>query len=48
MVVSPRGETFVKTVDSSGSIKSGVYIADLLTSVIEEVGAKSCDTNCYG
>lgn len=39
MVVSPRGETFVKAVDSSGMIKSGSYIADVLTSIIEEVGA---------
>jgi hypothetical protein len=40
MVVSPRGETFVRAVDSTGMIKSGSYIADVLASVIEEVGPK--------
>lgn len=40
MVVSPRGEAFVRAVDSSGMIKTGSYIADVLTSVIEEVGSK--------
>ena len=41
MVVSPRGETFVRAIDSAGSIKSGTYIADVISSVIEEVGAKN-------
>ena len=41
MIVSPRGETFVRAVDSVGSIKSGLYIADVISSVIEEVGAKN-------
>ncbi len=41
MVVSPRGETFVRAVDSAGSIKSGAYIADIIAFVIEEVGAKN-------
>ena len=40
MVVCPRGETFVKSIDSSGAIKSGAYIADVLTTVIQEVGPK--------
>ena len=38
MVVSPRGEEFVRAVDSAGAIKSGAYIAELIASVIEEVG----------
>ena len=41
MVVSPRGETLVRVVDSAGSIKSGAYIVDIIASVIEEVGAKN-------
>lgn len=41
MIVSPRGETFVRAVDSAGMIKSGIYIADVISSVIEEVGAKN-------
>ena len=41
MIISPRGETFVRAVDSSGSIKPGPYIADVISSVIEEVGAKN-------
>ena len=41
MVVSPRGETFMRVVDSSGKIKSGAYIADVLSESIEEVGPKN-------
>ena len=37
MLVCPRGETFIKSIDSSGAIKSGAYIADALVNVIEEL-----------
>ena len=38
MVVFPRGETFIKSIDSSSAIKSGAYIADALMNVIKEIG----------
>ena len=41
MIVSPRGDTFVRGVDSAGSIKSGSYIADVIATVIEDVGAQN-------
>lgn len=41
MVVSPRGETFMRAVDSSGKIKYGAYIADVLNDTIEEVGPEN-------
>ena len=41
MVVSPRGETFIRAIDSTGKIKSGVYIADVLSAIIDEIGAKN-------
>lgn len=40
-VVSPRGECFVKAVDSSGKIKSGLYIANIISETIEQVGVKN-------
>ena len=40
MVVCPRGETFIKSIDSSGAIKSGMYIADVLSTVIQEIGSE--------
>ena len=40
MVFCPRGETFVKSIDSSGAIKSGMYIADVLSTVIQEIGSE--------
>ena len=41
MIVSPRGETFVRAIDSHSLIKSGLFIADILTTVIEEVDPQS-------
>ena len=42
MAVSSRGETFMRAVDSSGKIKSGAYIADVLNETIdEEVGPEN-------
>ena len=41
MIVSPRGETFVWAIDSIGSNKSRLYIVDILSSLIDEVGAKN-------
>ena len=41
MIVSPRGETFVRGADFAGSIKSGPYIVDVISSVIDEVGASN-------
>ena len=41
MIVSPRGEIFVSAVDSAGSIKFGPYIANVISSIIREVGAKN-------
>ena len=41
MVVSPRGETFIRAIDSTGKIKSGAYIADELNDVINEIGANN-------
>ena len=40
MVVCLRGETFAKSIDSSGAIKSGMYIADVLSTVIQEIGSE--------
>ena len=41
MIVSSRGETFVRAIDSHGHIKSRLFIANVITIVIEEVGAKN-------
>ena len=41
MIVSPRGETFVCVVDSAGSIMSWPYIADVISSIIDEVVANN-------
>ena len=41
MAVSPRGETFIRAIDSTGKIKSGAYIADVLNDVIDEIGANN-------
>ena len=41
MIVSPRGETFVRAIDSHGQIKSGLFIVDAITTIIEEVGAQN-------
>ena len=41
MVVSPRGETFIRAIDSIGKIKSGAYIVDVLNDVIDEIGANN-------
>ena len=41
MIISLRGETFVCAIDFAMSIKSGYYIADVISSVIDEVGAKN-------
>ena len=38
MIVSSRGETFLRAIDSSGKIKSGHYIVDVVMQAIEEVG----------
>ncbi|MCO5575692.1 hypothetical protein L7F22_029496 [Adiantum nelumboides] len=39
MLVCPRGECFIKAVDSSRQVKSGSYIAGVIAEVIDEVGA---------
>ena len=41
MVVSPRGETFIRAIDSTGKIKSGAYIVDVLNDIIIEIGANN-------
>ena len=41
MIVLSRGETFVHAIDCTGSIKYGPYIADVISSVIDEVGASN-------
>ena len=41
MIVSSRGETFVCAIDSHGQIKSKLFIIDVITIVIEEIGAKN-------
>ena len=41
MVICPRGECFIKAVDSSGEIKSGAYIASIISDVIDEIGEKN-------
>ena len=41
MVVSLRGETFMRAIDSSGQIKYGAYIANVLNETIEQVGPKN-------
>ena len=41
MVVSPRGETFIRAIDSTGKIKSGAYITDVLNDIINEIGANN-------
>ena len=39
LLCSPKGHKFLKAVDTSGHEKSGQYIADQMTVVINEVGA---------
>ena len=41
MVVSPRGECFIKAVDNAGEIKLGFYIASIISDVINEIGKKN-------
>ena len=41
MIISTRGEMFVCAVDSVVSIKSRPYIANVISSVIDEVGASN-------
>ena len=41
MAVCPHGECFVKAVDSSREIKSGAYIASIISEVIDEIGEKN-------
>ena len=41
MIISPRGEMFFHAIDSTGSIKSRPYIADVISSIIDEVGASN-------
>ena len=41
MIASPKRETFVRAIDPHGQIKSGLFIANVITTVIEEVGAKN-------
>lgn len=38
LLTSPKGQKFLRALDSSGSEKTGQYIADLLTEIINEVG----------
>ncbi len=38
MLVTPRGTKFVGALDTSGNEKSGQYIADKMSEVIDEVG----------
>ena len=38
MLVTPRGTKFVRALDTSGNEKSGQYIADKMSEVIDEVG----------
>ena len=38
MVASPRGDCFIKAVDSTGEIKSGSFIASIVSEVIEQLG----------
>ena len=48
MVVFPRGEAFICVVDSCGLIKCKSYIVDVITSMIEDVGAKICCPYYHG
>ena len=41
MVFCPRGEHFMKAIDSSGEIKSSGYIAKVIAPVIEQIGSKN-------
>lgn len=41
MVVCPRGECFMKAIDSSGEIKSGQFICNIISEVIEQVGQQN-------
>ena len=38
MLVCPRGETFIKSIDSSSAIKSSAFITNALVNVIKEIG----------
>lgn len=40
LACSPRGEMFVKAVDTSGHLKTADYIADQLEQVLMHVGAQ--------
>lgn len=41
MVVCPHGECFIKAVNSAREIKSGSYIASIISDVIDEVSEKN-------
>lgn len=41
LTVTPMGANFLKAVDTSGEVKSGDYIADLLCESIEEIGPEN-------
>ena len=41
MLVSPCGECFMKAIDSSGEIKSGQFICNIISEVIEQVGQQN-------
>jgi len=41
LVISPKGETFLKVVDTEGETKDVAYIAEQLIDCIREVGANS-------
>ena len=41
MLVLLRGETFIQTIDSNGCIKFGLYIANLVSTIIDNVGANN-------
>lgn len=38
LLTSPKGQKFLRAIDTSGSEKTGQYIADLLTEIMNEVG----------
>lgn len=44
MLANPKGVKFEKSVNSSGHVKDGAYIADLLIDVIEEIGPEHVTT----
>lgn len=41
MLFNPHGECFLKAVDSSGKIKSGAYIAKIISETIQKIGASN-------